>query len=357
MTSHTPLLQVCCTLRRGGFSLDADFASDARSLGIFGPSGSGKTTLLHAIAGLLRPDAGFIKRSGTLLDNAKSRWHLTPARRRVGVVFQDNRLFPHLSVRENLLFGYRRVPRAVRRIHPDEVFRILRVEPLLDRDIHGLSGGETRRVALGRALLMSPSLLLLDEPMSGLDAAMRRQITTYLAELPRRFDVPIVYVSHTLSDFLAVTEQAFAIRDGRVVEIGRPDRLLTTADDEPLETYLRGEVLELGPDVGYARVELNGHTVTARAADVEPGQPVWLAVAAHEVLLAIGALPALSARNILPGRVTELVVSGARILVGLDIGQPLRAEVTAAAVRDLNLRAGSEVHVILKSRGLHAWAV
>lgn len=350
-----PLLQVACRIRRGSFTLEADFTSDARALGIFGPSGSGKTTLLHTLAGLHRPAEGFLKRAGTLLDNARSRWHLAPADRRIAVVFQDNRLFPHLSVRNNLLFGYRRLPRPVRRIHPDDVFDLLHLEPLLERSTHDLSGGEARRVALGRALLMSPALLLLDEPMSGLDAALRRRITTYLADLPRRFDVPIVYVSHTLSDFLAVTEQAFAIREGRVVEVGPPERLLATSDEEPLESYLRGEVVELGPDAGYARIALNGHTVTARVQDVEPGQAVWLATAAHEVLLAVGPLPRMSARNVLPGRVTDLVVAGPRVLVGLDIGQPLRAEVTSAAVRDLDLRAGAEVHVILKTRALQAW--
>jgi molybdate transport system ATP-binding protein len=272
----------------------------------------------------------------------------------VGVVFQDNRLFPHLTVRNNLEFGYRRLPRAVRRLHPDEVIGLLRLEDLLERGVDTLSGGEARRVAIGRALLASPRLLLLDEPLTGLDADLRRALLTYLLELPRRLDIPLVYVSHTLADFLVLVQKALVIRAGVVEEVDAPDRLLdrdTEAGEEPLESWLEGTALD-GSDPGYVRIQIGGQVLTAPGDRVAPGAVVRVAVPAHDVMLVVGPAPRASARTVLTATVRELHPSGRRVVVALDLGQPLFADLTPAAVRELDLAPGRSVHVLLKARGL-----
>lgn len=353
------VLQVNCTVRRpGGFSLRADFRSSAEVIGLFGPSGSGKTTLLEAIAGLLRPEDGFIKLADTPLVNVRGRWWTPPHQRRVGFVFQDDRLFPHLDVRGNLEFGYRRVPRAVRRVHPDDVIDLLRLAPLLARGVASLSGGEARRVALGRALLASPRLLLLDEPLTGLDGDLRRDVLAYLLELPRWLAIPLVYVSHTLPDFLTLVDHALIIRDGEVREVGPPIRLLEDAagaGDETLESWLTG-VVEAGGEPGYLRVRVGSQVMVVAGDDLAPGTMVRVAVPAHEVLVAAGAPPRTSARNVLTATVRAVCPTGRRVVAVLDMGQPLYADLTPAAARELDLVPGREVHLLLKARGLRVRA-
>ena len=349
------ILQMDCTLRHRGFELRADFATSAQFTGLFGPSGSGKTTLLQAIAGLVRPHDGFIKLHDTPLVKVKGGWWTPPHQRRVGLLFQENRLFPHLTVRDNLTFGYRRVPRHVRRLHPDDIIDLLRLAPLLDRGITHLSGGEARRVALGRTLLTSPRLLLLDEPLTGLDSVLRRDVLNYLMDIPRALDIPLFYVSHTRADFLALVHHTLLIRNGTVHELGAPERLLAELpdDEEPLDSFLHGRVTGI-LETGYVTVQTGNQTLTVMGRDLAPGTPVRIAVPAHEVMLAVGNNPRTSARNQLQAVITRLNPVGARLLVDLDLGDPLRAEITPAAARELNLQPGGTVTVLLKARTLRA---
>ncbi len=348
-----PLLQLDCTVRRGSFELRADVVSEARVTGLFAPSGSGKTTLLHAIAGLIHPADGFIKVAGSPMVNVRGRWWVPPHRRQVGLLFQEDRLFPHLTVQANLLFGFRRVPKIVRRLQLDEVVEVLRLGALLDRRPPTLSGGEARRVALGRALLASPRLLLLDEPLTGLDAALRRDILAYLLEVPERFGVPLVYVSHTRADFVAMAEVAWTIHQDQVVPLPSPASVLDDLGaDESFTSFLRGTVAG-EPEPGYAFIDLGRATVLASGKAPRPGAKVRLPVPASEVLLAVGEAPRTSARNVLSGRIASLRTMGARVLVDVDIGQSLLAEVTPAAARELGLREGLTVHALFKARGLY----
>ena len=353
--SEVSLLQMDCTLRHRGFQLRADFEAHAPITGLYGPPGSGKTTLLFAIAGLLRPHDGFIKLSGTPLVHVKRGWWTPPYQRRVGLVFQDNRLFPHLKARDNLEFGYRRVPRYVRRLHPDDVIGLLRLDSLLDQPVHALSGDEARRVALGRALLTSPRLLLLDEPLTGLDHDRRPDLLSCLMDIPSKLGIALVYASQARADFLALMPQLLVVREGAVQAFGSPERLLdeTSADEEPLYSYLCAEVIEV-PDSGYVRVQLGGQQILVRGAGLSPGARVRVAVPAHEVVLAVGERPRTSARNVLSATVTSLLPAGHRILVTLDLGQRLRVEMTPAAKHELDLKPGDAVHALLKGNALRA---
>ena len=208
------MLQVDLSFRRGTFELHAHATLGAAVTGICGPSGAGKSTLLALLAGLLRPLDGTVRFDTELLDDAAHGTQVPPWRRHFGVVFQDDRLFPHLSVRSNLLYGSRRLPSASRHLELDTVTALLELGPLLDRRPAQLSGGERQRVALGRALLYSPRLLLLDEPLSSLDERLKQQILPFLRRIKQEIRIPMIYVSHDRREVDFLADQLLAMQDG-----------------------------------------------------------------------------------------------------------------------------------------------
>lgn len=215
------MLELDIRLHHAAFRLEIACRLTARTTGVFGPSGAGKTTLLGALAGLIRPDAGRIVLDGEVLFDRSRRIHRPPHRRRIGFVFQDDRLFPHYTVRDNLAYGQRLLRRERRRFQLDEVVEILELGGLLDRAVHNLSGGERRRVTLGRALLASPRLLLLDEPLSGLDQGRKHQILPFLRRVQTETQIPILLVSHDLAEILHLTDDMLILDRGAVVASGK----------------------------------------------------------------------------------------------------------------------------------------
>ncbi len=202
--------------RLGGFTLEAGLQAPGRGVtALFGPSGAGKTSLVNAIAGLLRPDEGRIVLDGRVLFDSDAGTDLAPERRGLGCVFQEGRLFPHLSVRSNLLYGYRLVPAARRRVQPDQVVELMGIGRLLQRRPANLSGGEKQRVAVGRALLTSPRLLLMDEPLASLDQGRKDELLPYLARLPSELDIPMVYVTHARDEIRALKARVITMQEGR----------------------------------------------------------------------------------------------------------------------------------------------
>jgi len=214
------MLRVDVSKRLGEFSLSASFVSEGRVTGLFGASGAGKTSLVNMIAGLLRPDRGVIAIDDETLDDTAARIHVPPHRRRIGYVFQDARLFPHLDVRQNLDYG-----RRMNRLTEDPAARtriteMLDISHLMDRRPGKLSGGERQRVALGRALLSKPRLLLLDEPLGSLDEGRRAEILPYLIRLRDEANVPMVYVSHDAAEMRQLATQIVLLRGGQVTALG-----------------------------------------------------------------------------------------------------------------------------------------
>jgi molybdate transport system ATP-binding protein len=201
----------------GDFSLDVAFESDARVLALFGPSGSGKSTLLNVIAGLIRPQTGLVRLEGRVLTDTATATFVPPHRRRIGYVFQDTRLFPHLSVRRNLAYGQWFTPGGERYARPDEIVALLGLRALLDRRPPTLSGGEKQRVAIGRALLASPRLLLMDEPLASLDAARKAETLPYLERLRDELAIPVVYVSHSRDEVDRLADEVVHLEAGRRV--------------------------------------------------------------------------------------------------------------------------------------------
>lgn len=219
-------VEVALRQRLGAFRLDLAFTSAARVTALFGPSGSGKTSVVNAVAGLSRPDVGFVRVDGATLVDTKAGVFVPPHRRRIGVVFQEARLFPHLTVRQNLLFGRWFAPREERAGDLAQVVEMLGIGPLLKRRPGALSGGETQRVAIGRALLASPRLLVMDEPLASLDDARKQEILPYLERLRDEARVPIVYVSHSRAEVARLAGEVVLLEDGRIVGQGTPGEVL-----------------------------------------------------------------------------------------------------------------------------------
>ena len=256
------MISVDITRRLGSFTLATKFETSTRGItAIFGRSGAGKTSIVNVLAGLLQPHSGRIEIDGhVLLDTAKQ-INVPPEKRRLGYVFQESRLFPHYSVRRNLTYGMRRTPEAERRVDFNDVVRVLGIEALLDRKPRSLSGGERQRVALGRALLASPNLLLMDEPLASLDAPRKQEILPFIERLRDHFDIPIVYVSHDMDEIIRLADTLILIDEGRVAALGSVEDLTSRLDLRPLTgRYEAGSVVAAevtGHDDEFGLTELS----------------------------------------------------------------------------------------------------
>ncbi len=353
------ILEIDASVQREAFALAVKVRLDQPATGVFGPSGAGKSTLLHLICGLVRPERGRVVLDGIVLDDVAAGIHVPTHRRRIGVVFQHGHLLPHLSVSGNLRYGERLLPIADHRFAFEDVVRLLDISHLLDRRPRTLSGGERQRVALGRALLCSPRLLLLDEPLAALDQALKRQILPYLRRVREHFAIPILYVSHDLGELLQVCDHLLLIDRGAVagqgtlVDLAKDARLLPRLHEAGLVNVLRGRVLRHDPGEGLTQVELVGGPQVACALRREaPGTAIDLLLRPEDIALALAVVPGISLQNQLPGRITAMVDAGDRVLVTIDVGQPLLTEVSARAVAQLGLAVGRPVVGLFKAVAL-----
>ncbi|MHC4515918.1 MAG: molybdenum ABC transporter ATP-binding protein [Planctomycetota bacterium] len=344
-------------LRRGAFTMAVDMALKAPITALFGPSGSGKTTLLHCLAGLVRPQRGRIAIGDRVLFDAGAGSFVPPRRRRVGLVFQDLRLFPHRSVADNLTYGWKLVAADRRRLEPRDVIDAMDLGRLLERRPDEISGGERQRVALGRALLGMPDLLLMDEPLASLDLKLRRQILPYLRWVQERSKIPIVYVSHSLPEILELTDQVVVLDNGRVCGQGEVFEVVGSALhgalDEPFSTdsLVQVRVDKLHQDGQWLRAMLGGQQVLLPFAPLSPGTLAKVVVGPDDVMLATERLDGVSARNQLHGKVARITALHGRLLVHVQIGDDavLRAEITQAALADLGVEVGSEIYCVVKT--------
>ncbi len=363
-----PSLSVRVAKRRGGFDLQAEFAlPTAGVLALFGRSGCGKTTLSHLIAGLIAPDEGRIELDGTVLLDTAAGLVVPAERREIGYVFQDARLFPHLSVSGNLAYAERRAERrtgsAVQRrlcyASREAVVALLALGPLLERRPHSLSGGERQRVAIARALLSQPRLLLLDEPLASLDAARREEVLPYLESLRDEIAVPIIYVSHQFDEVLRLATHVVLLEGGRILAQGDlgaisllPEMRAIVGPDA-IGAIFTGNVLGRDADSGLLRLRVGQGELQIRADGhtVGTGESLRLQVLARDVIIALEEPRAISVRNHLRGIVTAVAGDDAETdLVSIEIGGAiLLARVTHAATRGLELRAGLPVWALVKS--------
>jgi molybdate transport system ATP-binding protein len=346
-------------LRRPDFHLDIKSRIPARGVtALFGRSGCGKTTLLRCIAGL-EPDArGRLVVDGQIWQDQDR--FIAAHKRPVGYVFQEGRLFPHLSVRGNLEYGYLRIPATERVVLPDEVIELLGLDSLLDRRPGELSGGQRQRVAMGRALLTSPRVLLMDEPLAALDAISKAEILPYLERLHDELSIPVLYVSHSIDEVMRLADHMLLLEDGRLRAEG-PLRELTTRGDLPLAraeeavAMLEAQVLEHDDDDHVSVLGISGARLILLREDLPVGRRVRVSIHARDVSIALTPPRDISMLNCLPVTVRHVheETRPGQALLELEVhGQPLLARITKRSLRTLGLAQGMQVHALIKAVAL-----
>ena len=350
----TELLKAAFKVDYPGFNLDIDLQLPASGITVvFGPSGSGKTTLLRCLAGLEK--SGKMEIAGQVLQNENI--FIPVNLRAIGMVFQESRLFPHLKVRENLLYGYKRTPLNSRRLHLEDIARVLSLEKLQERSIDKLSGGEKQRVALGRALLTSPKLLLMDEPLAALDAQRKTEIIPFIRKVEKELSIPIIYVTHSMSEVLQLVDTMVILKDGKVVKYGPVGKVFSdiqlreSIGDEHSGAILDTTVLEHDTDYGITRLDFMGQQLNVPIQDIPPGQVLRVHIHSKDVSLATQPPEGLtSVLNILKTKVRKIGENvGYSVDIELDAGRPIIATITRKSLSNLNLRPGQSIYAYIKA--------
>src|SRR6185295_9038600 len=355
------MIEVDAEQQLGSFRLDIHMRAPSRGVtALFGRSGSGKTSLVNMLAGLSRPARGRIVIDDTVLFDSSGGTSVPPERRRLGYVFQEDRLFPHLSVHSNLLYGHRRAPARDRTTTVAEVVALLGLGALLERRPAALSGGEKQRVAIGRALLAHPRLLLMDEPLASLDAARKEEILPFIERLRDRLQLPIVYVTHDLGEIVRLADTVVLMSEGRVAALGTVDEILGRADLRNLTgrheagALLRASVESHDERFGLTHLAFDGGRLQTSRLDLSVGANVRVNIRARDVSIALNAPADISILNILPARIVEIFAGdGADADLKLALGNSghtaIWARLTARSVHDLQLEVGREVFALIKA--------
>lgn len=335
--------------RLGDFQLDAQFTAPAGVTAIFGRSGSGKTSVVNGLAGLMKPDAGRVIVAGKVLFDSASRMNLPPQKRRIGYVFQDARLFPHMTVMRNLSYGGTH--------DADNVIAVLGLAHVLDRMPAGLSGGERQRVALGRALMCDPQMLLMDEPLAALDAPRKAEILPYIERLRDVVKIPILYVTHDVSEVARLATTLVVLENGKVTIAGPAETVLSQPQAVPLlgvraagaviTAKIAGRLL----DDGLTELAFSGGRLFLPGMLGVLGQVVRLRIPAQDVILSKEIPRGLSALNVLPVQITQIEAGrGPGVAVGLKAGEvPLLARITRRSAQRMELAVGQHIYAIIKA--------
>ena len=334
------------------FDVNISFSSDSAGITVLaGPSGSGKTTIINMIAGLVRPDKGRICINGRVLFDSGQDINCPVQARRCGYIFQDGRLFPHMTVRKNLLYGINCDPSKL-----EDVTRLLGICHLLDRLPGTLSGGEKQRVAIGRALLMKPWILLMDEPLASLDPARKNELLPYIADLPEQFGIPIFYVTHSRLEIIRLSDELIRINEGRVQSSGKPQGEflgLGVADgDGEYVSVIDCEMMNFNPVYNVVEARFPGGIIRILDGNPPRGKMIRAAIKASDVVISLDKPENISTNNIFRGIIRELEESNGDVLVHTDIGVPLAALILKISAVRLNLKPGTEVYLLVKSVSL-----
>lgn len=351
------MLAVDVRHRLGAFELEAAFESGGRLTAFFGPSGSGKTSLVNLIGGLMRPDEGSIVADGRVLVDIGTRTFVPKHRRRIGYVFQDARLFPHMTVRQNLSYGRFFTPPAERYADLDGIVDLLGIGQLLDRKPALLSGGEKQRVAIGRALIASPKLVLMDEPLASLDDARKAEILPYIERLRDETKIPIVYVSHSMAEVARLATDIVVLSAGKVAASGPMSEIVRRLDLLPEEERAEGgavldmKVAARQVDFGMTVLSSGAGEIRVPATGLEVGRTIRVRIRARDVMIATERPHGLSALNILAGTVDEIGLgNGALADVRINChGHMIVSRVTRLSVHELALVVGKPVFAVIKS--------
>jgi molybdate transport system ATP-binding protein len=343
--------------RLGSFHLDVEFAAEAPIVGLFGRSGAGKTSVVNAIAGITKPIRGVIRVNDVLLFDAETGVNLPPEKRRVGYVFQDPLLFPHLDVESNLLYGLRRRAKAERFIEPARVIDILGLDAFLRRKPNALSGGEKQRVAIGRALLAQPRILLMDEPLAALDVPRKTEILDYIERLRDELHIPIVYVSHSVPEITRLADSVVVLSEGKCLAAGDVDEVMGRLDLKPVTgRYEAGSILETRVTAHDAAHQITtlafeGGELAVPYLAAAVGERVRARIRARDVSIAVHRPTGISILNVLPGRVRSIEGEAGPIVdVQLDVGgATLTARITRHSLEQLGIHPGQELYALVKA--------
>ena len=344
----------------GALAMQVAFEADARVTALFGRSGAGKTSLVNMIAGLVRPDRGRIEIDGQVLFDSAAGVDLPAEDRRVGYVFQEGRLFPHLTVRRNLLYGRDLVPRGERYAQLEHIVQLLGLSDLLERRPGDLSGGEKQRVAIGRALLASPRVLLLDEPLASLDPHRKNEILQYIELMREEVRIPMVYVSHAVEEVVRLADWVVLMSAGKVAATGEVEEVMGRPDLRAAAgTFEGGAVVDakvVEQDMRYdlATLAFDGGTLTVTNLDALVGEPVRVRIRARDVSIALDPPERISIQNVLPGKVTGIGAARSGVVdVSIAVGSvTLRSRITERAVEQLALAPGRTVYAMIKAVSL-----
>ena len=353
-------LQVKFQLQQGTFALNVDFNAPSYGLtAIFGSSGCGKTTVLRCIAGLNKPKKGFLKLNDQVWQDSENNTFLPVDKRSIGYVFQDTVLFPHLNVNKNLLYGYRRLSQEQQKIKPEVVIELLGLGHLLNRSTLNLSGGEKQRVAIGRALLTSPQLLLMDEPLAALDSQSKSEIMPYLEQLHTDLKLPVLYVSHSLDEVARLADEIVLMNNGQVEAQGEVHDIFTRLDlapshDTEASSIIDAKVMAHEDAFSLSKLGFNGGQITLASQGLDIGQEVRIIIHAKDVSLALEHHTNSSILNIMPAKVLEIgELTRSKVLVKLDVGgQALLSSITKKSMSLLAIQPGQDVFVQIKSVAL-----
>src|SRR5262245_5656852 len=341
-------------------SVDLDLPTSGIAV-LFGPSGSGKTTLLRCLAGLERASDGFMQFGNDVWQDEAKDMCLPLYARPIGYVFQEPRLFPHYSVHSNLLYGYKRIHIEARRISVEQVVTILGIGHLLERRTHKLSGGEQQRVAIGRALLTSPKLLLLDEPLASLDIQRKQEILPFIQRLHEELHIPVIYVSHAISEILQLADRVVLLKQGKLVGAGSLNEVLTSLEFRGSFGALRvGAVLDAQvashePQYGLTQLEFKGQFLFVPLQPVAIGHAVRVPILSSDVSLVVGRTTSpTSVLNILEATIIEIrEMDQSTVDVLLNIGAPLVASITRKSLANLGLKPNQQIFVHIKAVALN----
>ena len=362
---NSQALIVCVRLNRteplSSFSLDVDFSLTPGITILFGPSGAGKSTVLDCIAGLLTPDVGSISTDHLVYFDSREKINLLTQERQIGYLFQSPALFPHLTAKQNIEYGLANLQNGAREKSVEEILKLFRLENLSSRKPAELSGGEAQRVALARALVTNPRVLLLDEPLSGLDADLKNSIIADLRAWNASHKIPILYVTHDRAEVDALGERVITLDKGKIIQQGIPRAVLDAPRQQRLaqaagfENILEGTVKDVRLEDGVMRVALKDSTTTIEVplGHATVGEKIRIAIRAGDILLATERPASLSARNILPGTIQSLEQRSVTMICKVSAGADFEVHVTLSAARALGLHPGREIWLVLKTYSCH----
>ena len=338
----------------GSFTLEVNCTLETKVSAFLGVSGSGKSTLLNCVSGTLTPDEGEIAFGDEILYASVSKINLPPEKRRFGYVFQEGYLFPHLTVAQNIRYGQPN-PRT-----SSDAIDVLEISELLQRYPKELSGGQRQRVAIARALAMEPRMLLMDEPLAALDSALKGRIIPYLHHIKEAFETPILYVTHTFSEAMALADEAFLIADGEIMASGEPHQLLTAPAAMPIAQLTGVENILFLPVVasdkarGLTSLEIGDQSLVIPYIEAEVGEVVPVAIRAEDIIISLDPNLTISARNILLGKIRDLDIRSERTWLSILVERHhLAVKITHQAREELQLKENLEVYCVIKASAIN----